>query len=51
MDSKSQRWHHPGGKLRELGAETLTETQKNKELFEEIEVVKPFKGEQRHVYN
>jgi len=21
MNNKSQKWHHPGGKLRELGAE------------------------------
>ena len=27
MNSKSQRWHHPGGKLRELGAETLTDAE------------------------
>lgn len=27
MNQKSQRWHHPGGKLRELGAETLTDTE------------------------
>ena len=27
MNNKSQRWHHPGGKLRELGAETLTDTE------------------------
>ena len=27
MDSKSQRWQHPGGKLRELGAETLTDAE------------------------
>jgi DNA repair protein RadC len=25
--SKSQRWQHPGGKLRELGAEALTDTE------------------------
>jgi len=25
--NKSQRWHHPGGKLRELGAETLTDAE------------------------
>ena len=25
--SKSQRWQHPGGKLRELGAETLTDAE------------------------
>jgi len=24
MDNKSQKWHHPGGKLRELGVETLS---------------------------
>jgi DNA repair protein RadC len=24
MNNKSQKWQHPGGKLRELGAETLT---------------------------
>ncbi len=23
----SQKWHHPGGKLRELGAETLTDAE------------------------
>jgi len=27
MNSKSQRWQHPGGKLRELGAETLTDAE------------------------
>ena len=27
MGSKSQRWRHPGGKLRELGAETLTDAE------------------------
>lgn len=27
MNSKSQRWRHPGGKLRELGAETLTDAE------------------------
>jgi len=27
MDNKSQKWHHPGGKLRELGAETLTDAE------------------------
>jgi DNA repair protein RadC len=27
MNSKPQRWHHPGGKLRELGAETLTDAE------------------------
>ncbi|MCK4354068.1 MAG: hypothetical protein KAW83_02330 [Dehalococcoidia bacterium] len=27
MNQKSQRWHHPGGKLRELGAERLTDTE------------------------
>jgi DNA repair protein RadC len=25
--NKSQKWHHPGGKLRELGAETLTDAE------------------------
>ena len=25
MNSKPQKWQHPGGKLRELGAETLTD--------------------------
>jgi len=25
MNNKSQGWQHPGGKLRELGAETLTD--------------------------
>ena len=25
MGNKSQKWHHPGGKLRELGAENLTD--------------------------
>jgi len=24
MNDKFQKWQHPGGKLRELGAETLT---------------------------
>ena len=27
MDNKPHRWHHPGGKLRELGAEALTDTE------------------------
>jgi len=27
MNQKSQRWRHPGGKLRELGAETLTDAE------------------------
>ena len=27
MNSKLQKWHHPGGKLRELGAETLTDAE------------------------
>ncbi len=27
MENKAQRWQHPGGKLRELGAETLTDTE------------------------
>ena len=27
MSNKPQRWQHPGGKLRELGAETLTDTE------------------------
>ena len=27
MNSKPQRWHHPGGKLRELGAEALTDVE------------------------
>lgn len=27
MNNKSQKWHHPGGKLRELGAETLTDAE------------------------
>ena len=27
MNNKSQKWHHPGGKLRELGAESLTDTE------------------------
>ena len=25
--SESQRWHHPGGKLRELGAESLSDAE------------------------
>jgi len=25
--NKPQKWHHPGGKLRELGAETLTDAE------------------------
>jgi len=25
MNSKPRRWHHPGGKLRDFGAETLTD--------------------------
>jgi len=27
MSNKPQRWQHPGGKLRELGAETLTDAE------------------------
>ena len=27
MNSKPQKWQHPGGKLRELGAETLSDTE------------------------
>lgn len=27
MTDKRQTWQHPGGKLRELGAETLTDTE------------------------
>ncbi len=27
MNDKPQKWHHPGGKLRELGAETLTDAE------------------------
>ncbi|GAH71166.1 unnamed protein product, partial [marine sediment metagenome] len=27
MNNKSQEWQHPGGKLRELGAETLTDAE------------------------
>jgi DNA repair protein RadC len=27
MSSNPQRWQHPGGKLRELGAETLTDAE------------------------
>jgi DNA repair protein RadC len=27
MDSSSQTWRHPGGKLRELGPESLTESE------------------------
>ena len=27
MSNKPQKWHHPGGKLRELGAETLTDAE------------------------
>ena len=27
MDNKSPKWHHPGGKLRELGAEMLTDAE------------------------
>ena len=27
MDNKSPKWHHPGGKLRELGADTLTDAE------------------------
>ena len=26
-NNKAQRWQHPGGKLRELGAETLTDAE------------------------
>lgn len=27
MNNKLQKWQHPGGKLRELGAETLTDAE------------------------
>jgi len=27
MNKKTQKWQHPGGKLRELGAETLTDAE------------------------
>jgi DNA repair protein RadC len=27
MSNNAQKWHHPGGKLRELGAETLTDAE------------------------
>ena len=27
MNSKPEKWQHPGGKLRELGAETLTDAE------------------------
>jgi DNA repair protein RadC len=27
MDSSSKKWRHPGGKLRELGPESLTDTE------------------------
>ena len=27
MNDKPQKWHHPDGKLRELGAETLTDAE------------------------
>jgi len=27
MNNKPQKWQHPGGKLRELGAETLTDAE------------------------
>jgi DNA repair protein RadC len=27
MESSSQKWKHPGGKLRELGPESLTDTE------------------------
>jgi len=27
MNSSSQKWRHPGGKLRELGPESLTDTE------------------------
>ena len=27
MSNLSRRWHHPGGKLRELGAETLSDAE------------------------
>lgn len=27
MDNKPKRWHHPGGRLREFGAETLTDAE------------------------
>jgi len=37
MSNKPQKWQHPGGKLRELGAETLTT------MFKETEAVNPIK--------
>jgi len=27
MENELQKWHHPGGKLRELGAEKLTDSE------------------------
>jgi len=27
MNNNPQKWQHPGGKFRELGAETLTDTE------------------------
>ena len=27
MNNKAEKWHHPGGKLRELGAEALTDAE------------------------
>ena len=27
MESKSQKWYHPGGKVRELGADNLTDSE------------------------
>jgi hypothetical protein len=37
MNNKPQKWQHPGGKLRELGAETLTAA------FEETKAVSVIK--------
>jgi len=37
MNNKPQKWQHPGGKLRELGAETLTAT------FKDTKAVNPIK--------
>ncbi len=27
MNNKAEKWHHPGGKLRDLGPETLTDAE------------------------
>lgn len=38
MNSRPQRWQHQGGKLRELGAETLTAMVEVRDAAEPIKV-------------